>query len=91
MFLTKFWHKTTWDAVAQRQYLKLGGNVIDYSLGITRYVVFAHEMGHTFFLDDIYSRSKYPDGVGITSIMNNSSNITDFDQFTMRIVWSRQE
>ena len=91
MFLTKFWHKTTWDAVAQRQYLKLGGNVIDYSLGITRYVVFAHEMGHTFFLDDIYSRSKYPDGAGITSIMNNSSNISDFDQFTMRIVWSQQE
>ena len=68
-----------------------GQLVIDYSLGITRHVVFAHEMGHTFFLDDIYSRSKYPDGAGITSIMNNSSNISDFDQFTMRIVWSQQE
>ena len=27
MFHTKFWHKVSWDAVAQRQYLKLGGNV----------------------------------------------------------------
>ena len=45
-----------------RQYLK-PGNVIDYSLGITRYVIFTHEMGHTFFLM-IFSRSKYPDMLG---------------------------
>mgnify|MGYP003321571221 FL=1 len=90
MFLTKFWHKTSWDAVAQRQYLKLGGNVTNYALGYTRYSVFAHEMGHTFFLDDIYSNSKYPDANGLNSIMNNSSIITDFDVFSARIVWKQQ-
>jgi hypothetical protein len=90
MFLTKFWHKTSWDAVAQRQYLKLGGNVTNYALGYTRYSVFAHEMGHTFFLDDIYSNSKYPDANGLNSIMNNSSIITDFDVFSARMVWKQQ-
>jgi poly(3-hydroxybutyrate) depolymerase len=90
MFLTKFWHKTSWDAVAQRQYLKLGGNVTNYALGYTRYSVFAHEMGHTFFLDDIYSNSKYPDANGLNSIMNNASIITDFDIFSARMVWKQQ-
>ena len=90
-FLTKFWHKVSWDAVAQRQYLKLGGNVTEYELGETRYSVFVHEMGHTFFLDDIYSIDKYPDGTEISSIMNNSGSITDFDTFTMRIVWKQQK
>jgi len=47
-------------------------------------------MGHTFFLDDIYSRSKYPDGEDIESIMNNASEITDFDRFSLRMVWSQQ-
>ena len=91
MFHTKFWHKVSWDAVAQRQYLKLGGNVTNYALGTTRFYVFAHEMGHTFFLDDIYSRSKYPDGEDIQSIMNNASEITDFDRFSLRMVWSQQK
>jgi hypothetical protein len=90
MFLTKFWHKTSWDAVAQRQYLKLGGNVTNYTLGYTRYSVFAHEMGHTFFLDDIFSNSKYPDANGLNSIMNNSSVITNFDVFSSRMVWKQQ-
>ena len=48
-------------------------------------------MGHTFFLDDIYSIDKYPDGTEISSIMNNSGSITDFDTFTMRIVWKQQK
>ncbi len=90
-FLTKFWHKVSWDAVAQRQYLKLGGNVTQYELGETRYSVFAHEMGHTFFLDDIYSIDKYPDGAAISSIMNNSDSITEFDIFSMRIAWKQQK
>ena len=48
-------------------------------------------MGHTLFLDDIYSIDKYPDGTEISSIMNNSGSITDFDTFTMRIVWKQQK
>jgi hypothetical protein len=62
MFVTKFWHKTTWDAVAQRQYLKIGGQILNYQTGALTsrgYGVLLHEMGHTMYLDDIYDRKKY--------------------------------
>ena len=90
IFWTKFWHKTTWDAVAQRQYLKIGGVITDYSLGNSIYSVFAHEMGHTFFLDDIYDRGKYPEAENIDSIMNGDATISDFDTLCLRIVWKKQ-
>ena len=91
MFVTKFWHKTTWDAVAQRQYLKIGGQIYDYENGFADYRVFAHEMGHCFFLDDIYDPGKYPDGQNLISIMNTSGQISDFDRFLLRIVWKAQK
>ena len=91
MFFTKFWHKTAWDAVAQRQYLKLGGNITDYATGATNYSVFAHEMGHTFFHDDIYDPGKYPDNEGLESIMNSHPTITDFDAVIQRMVWEKQK
>tara|TARA_B100000579_G_C22839126_1_gene860455 strand:- start:581 stop:2251 length:1671 start_codon:yes stop_codon:yes gene_type:complete len=91
MFVTKFWHKTTWDAVAQRQYLKIGGQISDYQTGEANYRVFAHEMGHCFFLDDIYDPGKYPDGQNLISIMNNSTTISDFDKFLLRLVWNNQK
>ena len=90
-FYTKFWHKTTWDAVAQRQYLKIGGQITNYQTGSANYTVFAHEMGHCFFLDDIYDIGKYPDGQNLISIMNNSGYISDFDKFLLRIVWKLQK
>ena len=90
-FVTKFWHKTTWDAVAQRQYLKIGGQISDYNTGNANYRVFAHEMGHCLFLDDIYDPQKYPDGQDLISIMNNSNSISDFDRFLLRIVWKNQK
>ena len=91
MFVTKFWHKITWDAVAQRQYLKIGGQITDYETGDANYTVFAHEMGHCLFLDDIYDIGKYPDGQELISIMNNSPYISDFDKFLLRIVWKSQK
>ncbi len=91
MFFTKFWHKTTWDAVAQRQYLKLGGNITDYATGETNYTVFAHEMGHCFFHDDIYDSGKYPDNEGLESIMHSHPFITDFDTVIQRMVWEKQK
>ena len=90
-FFTKFWYKIDWDAVAQRQYLKLGGAITDFQTGETLSAVFLHEMGHTFFLDDIYSREKYPDADGMDSVMNGGSHITDFDRITMRMVWAHQK
>lgn len=91
MFFTKFWHKTEWDAVAQRQYLKLGGNITDYANGATNYTVFAHEMGHCFFHDDIYDPGKYPDHEGLESVMFDHPTLTDFDALIQRMVWERQK
>jgi len=90
-FVTKFWHKINWDAVAQRQYLKIGGQISNYSTGDANYGVFAHEMGHCLFLDDIYDAEKYPDGQDLISIMNNNNTISDFDRFLLRIVWKNQK
>ena len=97
MFYTKFWHKTTWDAVAQRQYLKIGGVISNYATGETQGGTFAHEMGHCLFHDDIYDNGKYPCANGLPSVMNSGSVIqngtwvTDFDQVIMRIVWEAQK
>lgn len=94
MFYTKFWHKTTWDAVAQRQYLKLGGVISDYANGkagtTTLDRTFVHEMGHCFFHDDLYDPVKYPDGEGLESIMFSKDYITDFDRIVQRIIWEAQ-
>ena len=97
MFFTKFWHKTTWDAVAQRQYLKIGGVISNYATGQTQGSTFAHEMGHCFFHDDFYDGIKYPCANGLPSVMNSGSVIqngtwvTDFDQVIMRIIWEAQK
>ena len=91
MFFTKFWHKTTWDAVAQRQYLKVGGQIQNYTTGEINYSVFAHEMGHCFFHDDIYDIGKYPNGQNIISIMNSFPYISDFDKIIQRMVWEKQK
>ncbi len=96
MFYTKFWHKTTWDAVAQRQYLKIGGCITNYATGETLDGVFSHEMGHCFFHDDLYDMGKYPCAKGLASVMNsdiafvNGSWVTDFDKVIIRIVWEAQ-
>jgi hypothetical protein len=92
MFYTKFWHKTTWDAVAQRHYLKIGGSIANYATGETQGRTFTHEMGHTFFHDDIYDRIKYPEAEGIESVMNNCcDSITNFDRLIQRIIWKAQK
>ena len=91
MFFTKFWHKTTWDAVAQRQYLKIGGCITNYATGETLSDVFAHEMGHCFFHDDLYDNIKYPDADGLESIMNDCCGfISNFDRVILRIIWEAQ-
>ena len=90
-FQTKFWYRIPWDAVAQRQYLKMGGNILDPTTGATNATIFLHEMGHCFFLDDLYDRGKYPNADEIPSIMNTSNEISDFDIMTLRMVWKHQK
>ena len=90
MFFTKFWHKTNWDAVAQRQYLKVGGQIQNYATGTINTSVFGHEMGHCFFHDDIYDIVKYPDNQNLISIMKSNPNIADFDAVIQRMVWEKQ-
>ena len=59
--------------------------------GETNTNVFLHEMGHCFFLDDLYDRGKYPDAEGLPSIMNTSGEISNFDIMTLRMVWKHQK
>lgn len=87
MFFTKFWHLIPWDAVAQRQYLKIGGNILDYENGIPNTGTMTHEMGHCFFHDDMYSEEKYPDNAGLVSVMNKENTIQDFDKIIQRMIW----
>ena len=77
--------------MAQRQYLKIGGQIHNYETGEADYRVFAHEMGHCFFLDDIYDPGKYPNGLNLISIMNTNGTIADFDKFLLRLVWKNQK
>ena len=88
---TKFWHKVNWDAVAQRQYLKIGGVITNYATGDNINSVFTHEMGHCFFHDDIYDLVKYPDGAGLVSVMNGASEISNFDRVIQRMLWEAQK
>ena len=90
-FYTKFWHKTSWDAVAQRQYLKIGGVITNYATGENINSVFTHEMGHCFFHDDIYNLIKYPDGAGLESVMNGAAEISNFDHIILRMLWEAQK
>lgn len=60
-FYTKFWLGTEYNATAQRHYLRLGGVVSNYTAGTIseRFYILLHEMGHCFYLDDLYDSSLY--------------------------------
>lgn len=64
--------------------------------------IFKHEMGHCFFLDDLYDRKKYPTPLpicncdpklhcnirGDDTIMHSALYITPFDHAQLRHVWN---
>jgi hypothetical protein len=93
MFFTKFWHRIPWDAVAQRQYLKMGGQILNYQTGEMRTSVLVHEMGHSFNHDDLYATSKYPN-IGwarFYSVMGSTNEIGELDYVIQRMVWETQD
>jgi len=104
-YQTRFWHGTKgWNATAQRHYLRVAGVLEDPATGDfgTRLNVLKHEMGHCFFLDDLYDKKKYPAplprcncdvaelcGVGPEdTIMHGGPAITAFDHAQLRHVWN---
>ena len=106
-YQTRFWNGTdVWSATAQRHYLRVSKVLTDPSNGDfgVHLKILKHEMGHCFFLDDLYDRKKYPtplphvvcscepDGHCSVkmddSIMHGGSVITPFDHAQLRHVWN---
>ena len=100
-FETRYWHGSKgWNAVAQQHYLRVGGIVKDYPKGDfgAHFHVLQHEMGHCFFLDDMYDTTKYPRrlkacGCSLDAqdtIMHSATELTPFDSAMLRHVWLKQ-
>ena len=106
-YQTRFWHGIdSWSATAQRHYLRVSKVLVDPANGEFGHhlKVLKHEMGHCFFLDDLYDRKKYPtplpnarcscDPEGHCSvhldepIMHGGPEITAFDHAQLRHVWN---
>lgn len=100
-FETRYWHGAKeWNAVAQQHYLRVSGVVRDYATGdfADRFHVLQHEMGHCFFLDDMYDTSKYPRKLASCdcsleagdTVMHGAKGLTALDHAMLRHVWRCQ-
>ena len=104
-FQTKFWLTTNpSQRSAQRHYLTIGGNedIFNFANGkLTKEplglgnTILIHEMGHVFFLDDLYDKSKYKDvdcgkNVQDPSIMFARKKLDNIDVTMIRHVWDKQ-
>lgn len=100
-YQTKYWNGTTpQKAFAQRHYLRVSG-VADPATGrfdARGFQTLLHEMGHCFFLDDMYARSKYPVPLAECNcslqpgdtVMHSAIGLTPMDHAMLRHVWSAQ-
>lgn len=101
-YQTRFWHGADmWNATAQRHYLRVSGVLADTTSGdFGPYrKVLTHEMGHCFFLDDLYDIKKYPTPLPSAicsydcqirvndSVMHGGPVVTPFDHAQLRHVW----
>lgn len=99
-FQTRYWHGSAHAAFAQRHYLRVGGTVDDYSTGAMTHgrAVLLHEMGHCFFLDDMYDSTKYPRPLRVCgcslqrgdTIMFGSTTLQPLDHAMLRRSWAVQ-
>lgn len=106
-YQTRFWNGTdVWNATAQRHYLRVSKVLMDPSSGEfgVNTKILKHEMGHCFFLDDLYDTKKYPNPLPNTTcvcehngqcmirmddtIMHGGPMITPFDHAQLRHVWN---
>lgn len=106
-YQTRFWNGTdVWNATAQRHYLRVSKVLTDPSKGEfgVNLKTLKHEMGHCFFLDDLYDNKKYPKPLpNVTckcepngyctvtdddTIMHGGPVITPFDHAQLRHVWN---
>ena len=106
-YQTRFWHgEDSWNATAQRHYLRVSKVLTDPAKGEfgTNLHVLKHEMGHCFFLDDLYDKKKYPlplpraicscePNGGCTiqrddTVMHGAKSITPFDHAQLRHMWN---
>jgi len=99
-FQTKFWNGTQDNFSAQRHYLRIGGAVSNYATGNlgTDYLILVHEMGHCFFLDDLYDNKKYnwktpckADLNPMDSIMFRAPKLQVLDHLMLRHTWDKQK
>lgn len=106
-YQTRFWNGTdVWSATAQRHYLRVSKVLTDPSKGEfgRNLRILKHEMGHCFFLDDLYDKKKYPAPLPNATcscepnanctvntddtIMHGALVITPFDHAQLRHVWN---
>lgn len=97
-YQTKYWlGATPYYAFAQRQYLRVS-KVPDTATGAFnpyQTKILMHEMGHCFFLDDMYNQTKYPRplpacGCSLKiddTIMYGAPAITPMDRAMLRHIW----
>ena len=104
-FQTKYWLGGAWNAVAQRSYLRIGGQVSDAFAGqLSEHGArnLTHEMGHCFFLDDLYDKTLYPETLPNCphpncamrpndSIMWDATTIQPMDWAWLRRTWDVQK
>ena len=100
-FQTKYWLGTTpFRAFAQRHYLRVSGvaNPAKGTFVGEADRVLHHEMGHCFFLDDMYDQTKYPPNTECAcslsptdTIMHTAPRLTAMDHAMMRHVWQKSK
>jgi hypothetical protein len=99
-FQTKYWNGTTYAAAAQRHYLRISGIIQNYATGNmgTNYRILVHEMGHCFFLDDLYDTTKYNHESSCRTNMQPNDSImfalprlSNIDHVMLRHSWNVQK
>lgn len=100
-YQTKYWlGATPYAAFAQRQYLRVSKvpDTATGAFGAYPMQILMHEMGHCFFLDDMYDQTKYPRPLAACecslqikdTLMYGAPTITPMDRAMLRHTWAAQ-